>query len=163
MVFKSLGLKHSGSSSKIPVARQTYNSRVWSMVVDYFFGNYLNRMLIKELSVKTGLSPHTIRYYEKYGLIKGRRKTDVKSNNYFHYDEETVEKVQIIRDAKAIGFTLAEISKVLDAWYNNKFSIAKKIAILDEKLRSIDEKMKQLKGMKRMIAKFKWEIEKDEC
>ncbi len=120
-------------------------------------------MLIKELSVKTGLTPHTIRYYEKYGLIKGRRKTDVKSNNYFHYDEETVEKVQIIRDAKAIGFTLAEISKVLDAWYNNRFSIAKKIAILDEKLRSIDEKMKQLKGMKRMIAKFKWEIEKDEC
>lgn len=120
-------------------------------------------MLIKELSVRTGLSPHTIRYYEKCGLIRGKRKSDVKSNNYLHYDEETVEKVEIIRDAKAIGFTLAEISKVLDAWYNNKFSLEEKMAILDNKLYSIDEKIRQLKGMKRLIASFKQKIEKDDC
>ncbi len=120
-------------------------------------------MLIHELSKKTGVTPHTIRYYEKYGLIKGKRRTDVRSNNYFHYDDETVEKLEIIRDAKAIGFTLAEISRVIDAWYNNKFSIAKKIEILDEKLLSIDGKIKQLKEMKRLIAEFKRQIEKDEC
>lgn len=120
-------------------------------------------MLINELSKKTGVTAHTIRYYEKYGLIKGKRKADVKSNNYFHYDDETVEKLEIIRDAKAIGFTLSEIGKLIEAWYNNKFTIAKKISILDEKLLSIDEKIKQLKGMKNLIAEFKREIEKDDC
>ena len=79
-------------------------------------------MLINELSKRTGISAHTIRFYEKSGLIKGKRDENVKSNNYFHYDEETVEKLDLIRDAKAIGFTISEIAQLIDAWYNNKIS-----------------------------------------
>ncbi len=50
-------------------------------------------MLINELSKKTGVSTHTIRFYEKSGLIEGKQDEMVKSNNYFHYDEVTVEKL----------------------------------------------------------------------
>jgi MerR family transcriptional regulator, copper efflux regulator len=120
-------------------------------------------MLINELSKKTGVTSHTIRYYEKYGLIKGKRKDDVKSNNYFHYDDEVVYKLELIRDAKAIGFTLSEIKSLIDAWYNKRFTIAKKIAILDEKLVSIDEKIRQLKDMKKLLAAFKNEVAEYDC
>lgn len=120
-------------------------------------------MLIKELSKKTGVTPHTIRFYEKYGLIKGKRKEEVKSNNYFHYDEETVYKLELIRDAKAIGFTLTEIKKLIEAWYSKKLTVAKKLAVLDQKLLSIDEKIKQLKEMKKLIAEFKKEVEVENC
>lgn len=120
-------------------------------------------MLINELSKITGVSAHTIRYYEKYGLIKGKRKEGVKSNNYFHYDEEAVEKLELIRDAKSIGFTLNEIKQLIDAWFSKKFTISKKVAILDEKLHSIDEKIKQLKEVKKAIAAFKKEVEEFDC
>jgi MerR family transcriptional regulator, copper efflux regulator len=120
-------------------------------------------MLINELSQQTGISAHTIRYYEKFGLIKGKQNDFVKSNNYFHYNEETVEKLELIRDAKSIGFTLNEIKVLLDAWFSKKFSIAKKKAILDEKMIAIDEKIKQLKNMKKMIVSFKNEIEVNDC
>lgn len=120
-------------------------------------------MLINELSKKTGVTAHTIRYYEKYGLIKGYRKDGVQSNNYFHYNEETVEKLELIRDAKSIGFTLNEIKQLLDAWFNKKFTIAKKIAILDAKLVAIDEKIKQLKEVKKLIGAFKKEVEEFDC
>lgn len=120
-------------------------------------------MLINELSKITGVTAHTIRYYEKYGLIKGKRKDGVKSNNYFHYDEETVEKLELIRDAKSVGFTLNEIKQLLDAWFNKKFTVEKKIAILDAKLISIDEKIKQLKEVKKQIAHFKKEVVKYDC
>ena len=53
-------------------------------------------MLINELSKRTGITSHTIRFYEKSGLIKGVRDENIKSNNYFHYDEETVEKLELI-------------------------------------------------------------------
>ncbi len=49
-------------------------------------------MLINELSKKTGITTHTIRFYEKSGLIKGERSKTVTTNNYFHYNEEVVEK-----------------------------------------------------------------------
>jgi MerR family transcriptional regulator, copper efflux regulator len=120
-------------------------------------------MLIHELSKTTGLTAHTIRFYEKSGLIKGKRDESVKSNNYFHYDEETVEKLELIRDAKSIGFTLSEIGQLIDAWYNKEFKIADKIAILDEKLVSIDEKIKQLEGMKQLIAAFKADVMAFDC
>jgi MerR family transcriptional regulator, copper efflux regulator len=120
-------------------------------------------MLINELSKKTNVSAHTIRYYEKFGLIKGKRKEDVKTNKYFHYDDETVYKLELIRDAKTVGFTLSEIKTLIEAWYNKKFTVAKKLSILDEKLLSIDERIKQLKEMKKLLVTFKKDVIEDDC
>ena len=120
-------------------------------------------MLINELSKRTGITAHTIRFYEKSGLIKGKRDENVKSNNYFHYDETTVEKLELIRDAKSVGFTINEIGQLMDAWYDNKMTIAEKIGVLDEKLLSIDERIKQLKEMKAMITQFKKDVVEDNC
>ena len=75
----------------------------------YFSTPYICNMLINELSKKTGISTHTIRFYEKSGLIEGKQDESVKSNNYFHYDEVTVEKLEFISDAKSVGFTIKEI------------------------------------------------------
>lgn len=120
-------------------------------------------MLIHELSKKTEVSAHTIRYYERFGLIKGKQKAEVKSNNYFHYDDETVYKLELIRDAKAIGFTLSEIKNLIDAWYNNEFTLTQKLQVLDEKLLSIDEKISQLVEMKKLLEVFKNDVMADEC
>ncbi len=120
-------------------------------------------MLIHELSKLTGVSTHTIRFYEKSGLLKGKRKDNVKTNNYFHYDEEAVERLELIRDAKSIGFTISEISQLMEAWYNNRMSVRQKLAVLDEKLVSIDEKIKQLKEMKKVLKAFKKSVEGETC
>jgi MerR family copper efflux transcriptional regulator len=96
-------------------------------------------------------------------LIKGKRDENTKSNNYFHYDDETVEKLALIRDAKSIGFTINEIAQLMDAWYSNQLTITDKIAVLDEKLRSIDERIQQLKAMKKMITQFKKDVLEDNC
>jgi MerR family transcriptional regulator, copper efflux regulator len=120
-------------------------------------------MLINELSKRTGITAHTIRFYEKSGLIKGKRDENVKSNKYFHYDEETVEKLELVRDAKSVGFTISEIGQLMDAWYNNKMTVAEKLVVLDEKLQSIDDRIKQLKEMKKMIGQFKKDVVEDAC
>lgn len=120
-------------------------------------------MLINELSKRTGISSHTIRFYEKSGLIKGKRDENVKTNKYFHYDEETVGKLELVRDAKSVGFTISEIAQLMDAWYNNKMTVPKKLAVLDEKLLSIDDRIKQLKEMKKMINRFKKDVVEDGC
>ena len=83
------------------------------MVHIYFSTPYFCLMLINELSKKTGISVHTIRFYEKSGLIEGKRDESVHSNNYFHYDEVTVEKLEFISDAKSVGFTIKEIAHLM--------------------------------------------------
>ena len=120
-------------------------------------------MLISELSKLTGLTTHTIRFYEKTGLIKGKQKEEVTTNNYFHYDEEVVERLKLIRDAKSIGFTLREIGHLLDAWFDNQFSIEKKLRILDDKVVSIDQKIAQLENMKKLVIDYKKSVQDESC
>jgi MerR family transcriptional regulator, copper efflux regulator len=119
-------------------------------------------MLINELSKRTGITAHTIRFYEKSGLIKGKRDENVKSNNYFHYDEETVERLNAIVEAKAAGFSIIEISQFIDACFIDTYTKEEKLAILDKKLASLDEKINDLKQMKETVKRFRKEVQNDE-
>ncbi len=120
-------------------------------------------MLINELSKRTGVSKHTIRFYEKSGLIKGSRDETVSSNNYFHYDEESVERLEFINEAKSVGFTIREIGQMIDAWYTNRYAKEDKLAILEEKLKTLDAKIKEIKMMKKTISEFKDDVLNDRC
>lgn len=120
-------------------------------------------MLINELSKKTGVSTHTIRFYEKSGLIEGKRNESIRSNNYFHYDEVAVEKLEFISDAKLVGFTIKEIGQIIDAWYNKKFTKKQKLKILDDKLVALEQKMKEIKEMKKQLLQFKVDVVNDKC
>ena len=108
-------------------------------------------MLINELAKRAGVSVHTIRFYERYGLVRGARRPEVRSNNYFHYDEESVARLELILDAKSAGFTLQEISEIIDAWFTDAYSRNEKCAILERKIAALDEKMKELRRMKKVI------------
>ncbi|MBU3742077.1 MAG: MerR family transcriptional regulator, partial [Candidatus Kapabacteria bacterium] len=79
-------------------------------------------MLINELAKRAGVSVHTIRFYERYGLVRGHRDPTITSNNYLHYDEESVDRLELILDAKSAGFTLQEISEIIDAWYKDTYT-----------------------------------------
>lgn len=120
-------------------------------------------MLINELSKKTGISTHTIRFYEKSGLIEGKHDQSIKSNNYFHYDGVTIEKLEFISDAKSVGFTIKEIGQIIDAWYNRKYSRKQKLQILDDKLIALEQKMKEIKEMKKQILQFKDDVINNRC
>lgn len=120
-------------------------------------------MLINELSKRTGITVHTIRFYEKSGLIKGKRNESVTSNNYYHYDDETVEKLELIRYAKSVGFTIQEISQLIDAWFDKRLSQSEKIKVLDEKLQFIEQQIQQLVEMKEMIHQFKLDVLENDC
>ncbi|WP_448635318.1 MerR family transcriptional regulator [Pedobacter panaciterrae] len=117
--------------------------------------------LINQLSKETGIPIGTIRFYEKTGLFTGEKKEEVKTNNYVYYGDDVVEKLRFIQMAKAVGFTLAEIKEVVDAWYKKQISKKAKIQVLDKKLLQIEEKIKELKSVKKQIAICKFNIENE--
>ncbi|WP_370633608.1 MerR family transcriptional regulator [Pedobacter sp. Leaf250] len=53
--------------------------------------------LIHQLSKETGIPIPTLRFSEKSGLIQGRCKTDVSTNNYQFYDQEAIDKLNFIQ------------------------------------------------------------------
>jgi MerR family copper efflux transcriptional regulator len=120
-------------------------------------------MLINELSKQTGVSIPTLRYYENYGFFKGVSDEKVKTNNYKDYDESIVEKIEMIKGAKEAGFTLSEIKKLIDSWYNKRLSKEKKIIIVNNKINEIDSKICQLKNIRKLLLECIVDIEKGGC
>jgi DNA-binding transcriptional MerR regulator len=110
-------------------------------------------MLINELSKRTGLSIHTIRYYENLGMIKGLTDEKVVSNNYKHYDANTIERLEIIIEAREVGFTLAEIKKILTSWFETIDSKPETLELFQAKIKEIDDKMKYFKQTKSLLEK----------
>jgi MerR family transcriptional regulator, copper efflux regulator len=123
-----------------------------------FFHQLKIMLLITQLSKQTGIPVHTIRYYENFGLFKGTKKADVKSNNYTYYDEDIIYKLNLITDGKSAGFTLSEMKGFIDGWSNKEFSVEEKLQILNEKIVSLDDKIKQIEGMKNQIELFKKQV-----
>lgn len=120
-------------------------------------------MLISELSKRTGLSTHTLRYYENYGLFNGVTDEKVKTNNYKQYDESLVEKIELIKEAKEIGFTLSEIKKLLDSWFSKRLSVEKKVEVLEIKIKEIDGKIRQLKQVRKFLVEGIEEVRNGDC
>jgi MerR family copper efflux transcriptional regulator len=63
-----------------------------------------------ELAALTGVSPDTLRHYERKGVLPPPPRS---ANNYRRYPADAVRRVQLIRRAMTIGFTLDELSRVL--------------------------------------------------
>ena len=107
-------------------------------------------MLIGELSTKTGLMRDTIRFYEKYGLIKIGRK-ERRFNNYKGYSEETLKRLQSVKLIKSFGFTLNEASEMLDMIDENQATCNNVSHKIEEKVKILDEKIKELINVRSLL------------
>jgi MerR family transcriptional regulator, copper efflux regulator len=67
------------------------------------------RMKIGELATRAGVKPTAVRFYEREGLLRGRRA----DNGYRSFEAADVIRVRFIRRAQELGFALAEIKGVL--------------------------------------------------
>lgn len=107
-------------------------------------------MLIKEFAARAGLTPDTIRFYEKKGLLSPARG---KSNRYRSYGEEDLEIVQQIKIGQALGFTLAEIKRGADAWRQGKLTVQVQIDMMEAKVNEVSSKVKQLERIRQYLKR----------
>lgn len=63
---------------------------------------------IGDLAKATGVSTDTLRHYERKGVLHSLRA----GNGYREYSENALERVRMIRQALAVGFTLDELNAI---------------------------------------------------
>lgn len=63
-----------------------------------------------ELAELAGVSRDTLRYYERRGVLPRPLRGH---NGYRQYSSEALQRVQLVRRALAVGFTLDELARVL--------------------------------------------------
>jgi DNA-binding transcriptional MerR regulator len=65
-----------------------------------------------ELAKAVGVSPDTIRHYERIGVLPKALRS---ASGYRIYPQSAIERVLVVQRALRIGFTLAELTEVLTA------------------------------------------------
>jgi MerR family copper efflux transcriptional regulator len=105
-------------------------------------------MLIGELAQKTGTSKETIRYYERIGLVEPDQRRD---SGYREYTQEEVKKLHFINRAKQLGFTLNEISELLELEVNNETSCEPVRRKATDKLENVQQKIKALRHIEEVL------------
>ncbi|MDX3233377.1 MerR family transcriptional regulator [Streptomyces sp. ME19-01-6] len=101
-------------------------------------------MRIGELAAQAGMSKDTIRFYEKIGLVSGRRL----SNGYRDFPPETVTWLHYVRTAQMLGFSLAEIGRHFEELREAPDSAEALSALFEEKIRVIDARMAELAALR---------------
>lgn len=95
-----------------------------------------------------GVSPDTIRHYERLGLIHAVRG----DNGYRRFPHETVGRVQLIRRALAIGFSLAELTRILGRRDAGEVPCRGVHAMAQAKLADLDARIAELIAMRAELA-----------
>ncbi|GAA5228465.1 MerR family transcriptional regulator [Paeniglutamicibacter antarcticus] len=68
-------------------------------------------MHIGDLAEATGLSQRTIRHYDEVGLLPASTRSD---GGFRIYTESDLKRMLVIRSMKPLGFTLEEMSELLE-------------------------------------------------
>jgi DNA-binding transcriptional MerR regulator len=92
---------------------------------------------IREISEETGISPYTLRYYEREGILPYVKRDS--SGNRF-YDEESKEWLNFILALRTTGMPLSEIKHYVDLYQEGEST---------------------LKLRRQMMLKHKAKVEKD--
>ena len=66
---------------------------------------------IREVAARSGVSVHTLRYYERAGLLP---RADRSSSGYRLYGPEAVRRVRLMRVMRALGFGIRELREIAD-------------------------------------------------
>jgi len=66
-------------------------------------------MKVREVARRSGVADHVVRYYTRIGLLNPSRN---RHNGYKEYKDSDVSRLRFIRQAKSIGYTLGEITKI---------------------------------------------------
>lgn len=102
-----------------------------------------------ELARICGVSPDTIRHYERVGVLPAAVRGE---NRYRRFPPESVARVQLIRRALAIGFSLAEIRRILRQRDGGAPPCRNVRALAGQKLEELDARIAEMTAMRDELA-----------
>jgi DNA-binding transcriptional MerR regulator len=117
-------------------------------------------LTVSVLAKESDSTVHAVRHYTRIGLLHPKRN---RNNGYKIYNDRDINLLKFINNAKELGFTLKEISTILDEADNGNSPCPTVRKIITKHIEENRWKIKQFKELqKKMIkAKTKWDEMED--
>lgn len=96
---------------------------------------------VKDVSEKTGVTAHTLRFYEKQGVLPYAERND---NGIRMYDDSNIDWIETILGLRQTGMPLAEIKQYVDFYKDGDSSLERRRKIMADHKIKVEEQMLQL-------------------
>jgi DNA-binding transcriptional MerR regulator len=104
-----------------------------------------------ELAKLTGVSTDTLRHYERLGVLARPRRSDA---GYRLYATEAIQRVQLVRRALSVGFSLAELVRILKVRDNGGAPCKQVRELAATKLSQIERQLEELQLMRQHLRQL---------
>lgn len=108
-------------------------------------------LTIGKLARQANVGVETLRYYERRGLIAPERRTDA---GYRLYDDDARQRLQFIRRAQTLGFSLDEIAELLSLSHRPTASAADVKRLARARIDDIEARIHDLERMKAALSEL---------
>ena len=105
---------------------------------------------IQDVSKKTGLSAHTLRYYEKEGLITGVERS---RGGFRQYTDEDLEALGLVCCLKNTGMSLQEILRFVQLTREGDYTLEERVELLRKHRENVIQRMAE---MQKYLDKVTW-------
>lgn len=113
-------------------------------------------LLIGEFSRRVNLSPQTIRYYERLGLLEPARRT---TSQYRLYSSEDEHRLRFIQQAKRFGLSLDEIKRLIQIRTKGVAPCTDLRTMVKQHLDELDQHIREMLTLRQEIAQRYEQIE----
>ena len=134
-----------GSAPQNPFPRQTMNRRATASS----HSAPVRALRIGEVSKQTGVGIEALRFYEKRGLLGNPSRT---SSGYRLYSPAVLERLDFIKRAQVLGFSLSEIARIIADKQAGQSPCAEVRAIVRRRLKELDERMKEMRRFRSELS-----------
>ncbi len=110
-------------------------------------------MTIAEVGKKYGLTPDTLRYYEKIGLLY---EVPRKKNGIRDYDERTCRRIEFVKCMRDAGVEIGTLIEYMQLFEEGKDTVGQRKKLLEEQREKLVEKQKSIQDtIKKLDYKLK--------
>ena len=110
-----------------------------------------DQLTIREVSRRTGLSEHNLRYYERIGLIMPIDRNP--SSRHRRYAAVAVGRVRFLRCMRATGMPLAQIRRYADLVQEGPSTAAERKQMLVDHKETVEANIRELQEIVKFIDK----------
>jgi DNA-binding transcriptional MerR regulator len=106
-------------------------------------------MKIRQVAAQTGLSIHTLRYYEQIGLVTPITRA---RNGHRAYIDQDIDRINFITRLRAAGMPIAQIKRYTDLADQGDSTVFERLGILEAHQAIVECKIEELREHLTLIS-----------
>ena len=111
----------------------------------------MRALTIGQVAKQAGVGVETVRFYERQGLLDEPPR---RASGYRQYAQDVVPRIQFIRRARDLGFSLKEISELLSLRLGPERTSSEVKARTEAEIVTINAKLQELQRMKAALVEL---------